>query len=200
MDGYVTDQQLNPGNEPGTSTLTLTGEDVSVMMDLEERAYSYPDRCRTREIVKEVLDRYKQFFPDPIAGGGGGPGSAPNQDRGHRAPAHELYRPGVRAGARPAHRLCLLCHAGAGGWIQRRVLGAAQARETPESPCRPTWARTPTWSPSTSVQRPGPEQGHLQERGRSKTRRSTSRATSASPGQEPAAATRRTVFFSETGA
>src|SRR3712207_3864172 len=42
VDGYITDQQLNPGNEPGTSTLTLTGEDVSVMMDLQESTHSYP--------------------------------------------------------------------------------------------------------------------------------------------------------------
>src|SRR5215203_653002 len=55
VDGYVTDQQLNPGNEPGTSTLTLTGEDVSVMMDLEEKAYSYPDLSYKR-IVEKVVD------------------------------------------------------------------------------------------------------------------------------------------------
>src|SRR5438270_8748378 len=31
MDGIITDQQLTPSNVPGASTLTVTGEDVSVM-------------------------------------------------------------------------------------------------------------------------------------------------------------------------
>ncbi|MCX6028847.1 MAG: hypothetical protein NT169_06045 [Chloroflexi bacterium] len=35
MDGIITHQQLSPSNEPGASTLTITGEDVSVMMDLK---------------------------------------------------------------------------------------------------------------------------------------------------------------------
>src|SRR5215216_2721929 len=28
VDGYIMNEELNPGNEPGTSTLTFTGEDV----------------------------------------------------------------------------------------------------------------------------------------------------------------------------
>ena len=35
--GIITHQQLSPGNDPGSGTLTVTGEDVSVMMDLEEK-------------------------------------------------------------------------------------------------------------------------------------------------------------------
>jgi hypothetical protein len=66
VDGYVTDQQLNPGNEPGTSTLTLTGEDVSVKMDLQENTNSYPDRRSYAEIVKEVIRRYGNLFPEPL--------------------------------------------------------------------------------------------------------------------------------------
>src|SRR5262245_46274224 len=37
MDGFITQQTLSPSNEPGQSTLTLTGEDVSVMMDLDQK-------------------------------------------------------------------------------------------------------------------------------------------------------------------
>jgi hypothetical protein len=37
MDGFITRQQLSPGTEPGTATLVVTGEDVSIMMDLEEK-------------------------------------------------------------------------------------------------------------------------------------------------------------------
>lgn len=43
MDGIITNQQLAPGADPGTSKLTLTGEDVSVMMDLEKEARAYPN-------------------------------------------------------------------------------------------------------------------------------------------------------------
>jgi hypothetical protein len=34
MDGIITRQEVTPSNEPGQSKLTVTGEDVSVMMDL----------------------------------------------------------------------------------------------------------------------------------------------------------------------
>lgn len=43
MDGIITNHQLAPGNDPGTSKLTLTGEDVSVMMDLEKQSRAYPN-------------------------------------------------------------------------------------------------------------------------------------------------------------
>ena len=34
MDGLVTQQQLQPSSNPGESTLTITGEDLSLAMDL----------------------------------------------------------------------------------------------------------------------------------------------------------------------
>jgi hypothetical protein len=37
MDGVITHLELSPGLTPGTGSLVVTGEDVSVMMDLEER-------------------------------------------------------------------------------------------------------------------------------------------------------------------
>lgn len=36
MDGIVTNQELTPSNEPGQSTLTITGSDLSVLMDVVE--------------------------------------------------------------------------------------------------------------------------------------------------------------------
>jgi len=36
MDGIVTQQEMSPSSEPGQSTLTITGEDLSVLMDLVE--------------------------------------------------------------------------------------------------------------------------------------------------------------------
>jgi hypothetical protein len=57
MDGFITNQQLNPGNEPGTSTLTLTGEDVSVMMDLEETPRQHP-ALPDGAIVRKLIAPY----------------------------------------------------------------------------------------------------------------------------------------------
>src|SRR6266516_918269 len=42
MDGVITHQQLNPSSAPGASTRRVTGEDVSVMMDLEEKSVEHP--------------------------------------------------------------------------------------------------------------------------------------------------------------
>ena len=42
MDGLVTNQEFAPSNEAGKSTLTITGEDLSVAMDLIEKIIPYP--------------------------------------------------------------------------------------------------------------------------------------------------------------
>ncbi|HEX8558112.1 MAG TPA: hypothetical protein VF668_08430 [Pyrinomonadaceae bacterium] len=60
IDGVITHHQVTPSNEPGRSTLTVTGRDVSVMLDLEERNQSYanqPDFV----IVSQLLGRYAQY-------------------------------------------------------------------------------------------------------------------------------------------
>ena len=44
IDGVVTHHQLAPSNEPGGSTLTVTGRDVSLMLDLEEKNEPYPNQ------------------------------------------------------------------------------------------------------------------------------------------------------------
>jgi hypothetical protein len=38
MDGVITNHQFSPSPEPGNSTFAITGEDVSVMMDLEKKS------------------------------------------------------------------------------------------------------------------------------------------------------------------
>jgi hypothetical protein len=43
MDGIITNHQLAPSSDPGASKLTITGEDVSVMMDLEKEARPNPN-------------------------------------------------------------------------------------------------------------------------------------------------------------
>jgi hypothetical protein len=42
MDGIITRQEVTPSNEPGQSTLTVTGEDLSVLMDIVQIKIPYP--------------------------------------------------------------------------------------------------------------------------------------------------------------
>jgi hypothetical protein len=60
MDGIITHQQLSPGNEPGASRLTITGEDVSVMMDMEEKNVEYPGQDET-VIANRIIMSYAQY-------------------------------------------------------------------------------------------------------------------------------------------
>jgi hypothetical protein len=53
MDGIITHQQLSPGGQSGSSTLTITGEDVSVMMDMEEKSVEHPAQDET--IIANIL-------------------------------------------------------------------------------------------------------------------------------------------------
>jgi hypothetical protein len=58
MDGFVTRQEMTPGSEPGQSTLTITGEDLSVAMDVVEIPdMRYPAMDPT-VIVNLVLAKY----------------------------------------------------------------------------------------------------------------------------------------------
>lgn len=42
MDGLITNQEMSPSNEAGASTLTLTGEDLSIAMDLIQMIMPFP--------------------------------------------------------------------------------------------------------------------------------------------------------------
>jgi hypothetical protein len=42
MDGFITRQELSASNTPGESTLTVTGEDLSVAMDIVEKVLPFP--------------------------------------------------------------------------------------------------------------------------------------------------------------
>jgi|SRR5215208_473685 hypothetical protein len=78
MDGVITNQQFSPGDEPGTSTLTVTGEDVSVMMDMEEKIAEHPAQNEMM-IAAKIIVSYAQYglipdvrpttpidFPNPV--------------------------------------------------------------------------------------------------------------------------------------
>ncbi len=64
MDGIITHQQLSPGDDPGTSTLTVTGEDVSVMMDLEEKSVEHPAQDETI-IALKIIASYRAVRAHP---------------------------------------------------------------------------------------------------------------------------------------
>ena len=42
MDGIVTHQQLNPGDKPGSGSITITGEDLGVLLDQVELRMPFP--------------------------------------------------------------------------------------------------------------------------------------------------------------
>jgi hypothetical protein len=65
MDGIITNQQLNPSNESGGSTLTLTGEDVSVMMDRQERNVEHPAQSEVI-IATKIIGQYAQYGLIPM--------------------------------------------------------------------------------------------------------------------------------------
>lgn len=65
MDGIITHQELSPGAEPGQATLTVTGEDVSVMMDLEEKSAEHPAQDETI-IANKIILSYAQYGLIPL--------------------------------------------------------------------------------------------------------------------------------------
>jgi hypothetical protein len=60
INGVITHHQLEPHPEPGRSTLTVTGRDVSLLMDLEDKNESYPNQPDF-VIVGRVLARYPEL-------------------------------------------------------------------------------------------------------------------------------------------
>jgi hypothetical protein len=60
MDGFITNAQLSASSQPGSSTVTLTGEDLSVMMDMEERTFPYPNQADST-VVQQILGRYAAY-------------------------------------------------------------------------------------------------------------------------------------------
>jgi hypothetical protein len=65
MDGIITHQELSPGADPGGATLTVTGEDVSVMMDLEEKSAEHPAQDETI-IANKIILSYAQYGLIPL--------------------------------------------------------------------------------------------------------------------------------------
>ena len=57
IDGMITDHQVQPSNTPGQSTLTVTGEDISLKLDLEEKRTTHPNLPDSL-IVTKIIGAY----------------------------------------------------------------------------------------------------------------------------------------------
>jgi hypothetical protein len=67
MDGVVTRQEISPSNDVGKSTLTITGEDLSRMMDLVEMPFMRFPAMPTVARVYAILAKYAVLGIAPIA-------------------------------------------------------------------------------------------------------------------------------------
>lgn len=67
MDGIITRQDLAPSNTPGASTLTLTGEDLSVLMSFDVKQACYPG-LPAEGVVAAICAQYAQYgiVPAPV--------------------------------------------------------------------------------------------------------------------------------------
>src|SRR5262245_5212030 len=66
-DGVVTRQEISPSSEPGKSTLTITGEDLSLYMDLVEMPFMRFPAMPVIARVYAILAKYAAFGIAPIA-------------------------------------------------------------------------------------------------------------------------------------
>lgn len=60
FDGLIVRQEVGTSNQPGHSTLTVTGEDLTLLLDLEERTARYPN-LPPSERVLSILRRYSDY-------------------------------------------------------------------------------------------------------------------------------------------
>jgi hypothetical protein len=67
MDGIVTRQELVPSSEPGQATLTVTGEDLSVLMDVVEMPFMRYPATPSIGRVYLILAKYAAFGIVPLA-------------------------------------------------------------------------------------------------------------------------------------
>jgi hypothetical protein len=60
MDGIITYQQHAPSNEPGAATMTVTGEDISLEMDREDKSEEHPAQ-NEMVIALKLIASYAQY-------------------------------------------------------------------------------------------------------------------------------------------
>ncbi len=65
VDGIITHRQLQPGEHGGAAKLTITGEDLSFVMDREEKARTHPGQDATT-IVTKLIAEYAHYGLVPM--------------------------------------------------------------------------------------------------------------------------------------
>ena len=67
VDGIITRQEVAPSDTPGASTLTVTGEDLSVLMSFEEKQVCYPG-LPSEGVVTAICAQYALYgiVPAPV--------------------------------------------------------------------------------------------------------------------------------------
>lgn len=66
IDGVITKHDVEPGSNPSTSTLSITGEDLTRVMDyIEHKEKSYPG-TRESDRVKQILMSYSGYGITPV--------------------------------------------------------------------------------------------------------------------------------------
>jgi len=67
MDGVITRQDVTPSSDPGASTLTITGEDLTLLMDLEDVQTGYPGLTAEAR-VGVICMKYAEYgiVPAPV--------------------------------------------------------------------------------------------------------------------------------------
>ncbi|RKT89244.1 hypothetical protein SAMN05421805_13518 [Saccharopolyspora antimicrobica] len=64
LDGLIVRNEVGSSNQPGQSTLTVTGEDLTLLLDLEERADRYPNLAPSQR-VERILRKYADYGIEP---------------------------------------------------------------------------------------------------------------------------------------
>lgn len=65
IDGVITHKELSPSDEPGASTLTVTGEDLGLVLDREEKSAEHPAQDETI-IANKIILGYAQYGLVPM--------------------------------------------------------------------------------------------------------------------------------------
>lgn len=66
MDGLITQVQLTPSDQPGSSTLTVTGEDVTVAMDMRQRVMPHPSMAENERVMLALAPYIGRFQILPL--------------------------------------------------------------------------------------------------------------------------------------
>jgi len=56
IDGIITSHQVIPSNKPGESKLVVTGEDISLQLDLEEKSATFPNQPDSIIVTRLIAD------------------------------------------------------------------------------------------------------------------------------------------------